>query len=407
MEKVSRRKLLKLSGAGALLGPLGLALQEASAQGGLAYEVQLPENTIYSSCLQCNTGCPIKVKLHEGVAAKIDGNPLSPWTFRPHLPLTTGVEALAKVDGALCPKGQAGIQTAYDPYRIRRVLKRAGPRGSGKWVEIPFEQAVREIVEGGQLFKEIGDERHYPGLREVWALRDPQVMKAMGDAVKAIWAEKDPAKKKALVEKFKEDFKDHLHTLIHPDHPDLGPKNNQVVFAWGRLKAGRSDFIRWFFSQGLGTVNLHGHTTVCQGSMYFTGQAMSEQPTFDASGKLSWSGGAKFYWQADLSKARFVVFVGANVFEGNYGPPCGWAGSRNGRPKGSWSTPSWTPGGRRASREPAAGSPPGRGTTRPLPWGSSASSWSGTRLTAASFPPPTRPQPRPLGKAPGATPAGW
>lgn len=407
MEKVSRRKLLKLSGAGALLGPLGLALQEASAQGGLAYEVQLPENTIYPSCLQCNTGCPIKVKLHEGVAAKIDGNPLSPWTFRPHLPLTTGVEALAKVDGALCPKGQAGIQTAYDPYRIRRVLKRAGPRGSGKWVEIPFEQAVREIVEGGQLFKEIGDERHYPGLREVWALRDPQVMKAMGDAVKAIWAEKDPAKKKALVEKFKEDFKDHLHTLIHPDHPDLGPKNNQVVFAWGRLKAGRSDFIRWFFSQGLGTVNLHGHTTVCQGSMYFTGQAMNEQPTFDASGKLSWSGGAKFYWQADLSKARFVVFVGANVFEGNYGPPCGWAGSRNRRPKGSWSTPSWTPGGRRASREPAAGSPPGRGTTRPLPWGSSASSWSGTRLTAASFPPPTRPQPRPLGKAPGATPAGW
>ncbi|WP_018462066.1 molybdopterin-dependent oxidoreductase [Thermus oshimai] len=330
MEKVSRRELLKLSGAGALLGPLGLALQEASAQGGLAYEVQLPENTIYSSCLQCNTGCPIKVKLYEGVAAKMDGNPLSPWTFRPHLPLNTDLETLAKVDGALCPKGQAGIQTAYDPYRVRRVLKRAGPRGSGKWVEIPFEQAVREIVEGGQLFKEIGDERHYPGLKEVWALRDPQVMKAMGDAVKAIWAEKDPAKKKALVEKFKEDFREHLHTLIHPDHPDLGPKNNQVVFAWGRLKAGRSEFIRWFFGQGLGTVNLHGHTTVCQGSMYFTGKAMSEQPTFDASGKLSWSGGAKFYWQADLSKARFVVFVGANVFEGNYGPPLrvGWITER-------------------------------------------------------------------------------
>ena len=60
--------------------------------------------------------------------------------------------------------------------------------------------------------------------------------------------------------------KEYLHTLINPDHPDLGPKNNQVVFAWGRLKAGRSDFIRWFFSQSFGTVNLHGHTTVCQGS---------------------------------------------------------------------------------------------------------------------------------------------
>ncbi|WP_448567967.1 molybdopterin-dependent oxidoreductase [Thermus sp.] len=330
MEKLSRRELLKLSGAGALLGPLGLALQEASAQGMEAYEVQLPENTIYSSCLQCNTGCPIKVKLYQGVASKIDGNPLSPWTFRPHLPMATDPNTLAKVDGALCPKGQAGIQTAYDPYRIRRVLKRAGPRGSGKWEEIPFQQAVKEIVEGGKLFAHLGDERHYPGLKEVWALKDPEVMARMAQAVKAIWAEKDPAKKKALVEKFKEDFKEHLHTLIDPDHPDLGPKNNQAVFAWGRLKAGRADFIRWFFSQSFGTVNLHGHTTVCQGSMYFTGKAMSEQPTFDASGKLSWSGGAKFYWQADLSKARFVVFVGANVFEGNYGPPLrvGWITER-------------------------------------------------------------------------------
>jgi len=63
MEKLSRRNLLKLSGTGVLLGPLGLALQERGAQGMGAYEIQLPENTIYSSCLQCNTGCPIKVKL--------------------------------------------------------------------------------------------------------------------------------------------------------------------------------------------------------------------------------------------------------------------------------------------------------------------------------------------------------
>ena len=330
MEKLSRRNLLKLSGTGVLLGPLGLALQERGAQGMGAYEIQLPENTIYSSCLQCNTGCPIKVKLYEGVASKIDGNPVSPWTFRPHLPLNTDIHTLAKVDGALCPKGQAGIQTAYDPYRIRKVLKRAGPRGSGKWEEIPFHQAVKEIVEGSKLFAHLGDDRVYPGLKDLWALKDPAVMTRMAQAVRAIWAEKDREKKKALVEKFKEDFKEYLHTLINPDHPDLGPKNNQVVFAWGRLKAGRSDFIRWFFSQSFGTVNLHGHTTVCQGSLYFTGKAMSEQPTFDASGKLSWSGGAKFYWQADLSKARFVVFVGANVFEGNYGPPLrvGWITER-------------------------------------------------------------------------------
>lgn len=326
-KKMTRREALKIGGltaGGALLGEEATRLMTASAQGfspAGKYEVQLADNTIYSACLQCNTGCPIKVKLLDGVAYKIDGNPITPWTMYPHLPMKTGVQELASIDGSLCPKGQAGVQSAYDPYRIRKVLKRAGPRGSGKWSEIPFDQAVAEIAKGGALFASIGDQRQYPGLEEYWAIRDPKVLKDMGDAVTAIWAEKDAAKKKALVEKFKLDFKDHLGAMIDPDHPDLGPKNNQIAFAWGRLKGGRSDFIKWFFSDGLGTTNLHGHTTVCQGSLYFTGKAMSEQLTYDGKGKYSWTGGDKFYWQAELSKAKFVIFVGTNIFEANYGPP--------------------------------------------------------------------------------------
>ena len=326
MKSMQRRDLLKLGalgGGAALLGKQAAeALQGRAAAVPGRYPIQQAENTLYSVCLQCNTGCPIKVKLYEGVAAKIDGNPITPWTLYPHLPYKTDLQTMARVDGALCPKGQSGIQTVYDPYRIRKVLKRAGPRGSGKWVEIPFEQALQEIVEGGQTFASIGDQRNYPGLREYWALRDPKVMKAMGKAVEAIWAEKDKAKKKALVEQFKVEFKDHLDTLIDPDHPDLGPKNNQVVFSWGRLKGGRSDFFKWFFEQSFGTVNLHGHTTVCQGSLYFTGKAMSEQLDFDEKkGRFDWTGGKKFYWQGDLSGAEFVIFVGSNVYEGGYGPP--------------------------------------------------------------------------------------
>ena len=75
--------------------------------------------------------------------------------------------------------GQSGIQTYYDPYRIRKVLKRAGPRGSNKWKTIPFEKFVDEVVGGGALFGELGDDRHYPGFDEVWAIRDPALAKAM------------------------------------------------------------------------------------------------------------------------------------------------------------------------------------------------------------------------------------
>src|SRR5690606_13171813 len=97
------------------------------------------------------------------------------------------------------------------------------------------------------------------------------------DAIKAIWAEKDAEKKKAMVGQFKADFSEHLDKMIDPDHPDLGPKNNQILYFWGRKKGGRSDFANRFFGSGLGTANRHGHTTVCQGSLYFAGKSMSDQ----------------------------------------------------------------------------------------------------------------------------------
>lgn len=314
---IERRRFLK---GAALLGGTALLAQVADIQMGRtaeaddAYPLASAENTIFSVCQQCNTQCGIKVKLLEGVAAKIDGNPYSPMALHPHLPYKTALGQAMPVDAGICPKGQAGIQSAYDPYRLRVVLKRkpGTQRGAGQWITLPFEQAIREIVNGGDLF----GEGQVAGLNELWAVRDQKLLTEMGDFVKKILAEKDKEKKHALVDEFKQTFAAHLDKLIDPDHPDLGPKNNQVAFMWGRLKGGRSDFIQRFTRDGLGSTNTHGHTTVCQGSLYFSGKAMSEQFT---AGKFS--GGEKFYWQAELEHSEFVIFVGASPFEGNYGPP--------------------------------------------------------------------------------------
>ncbi len=315
-----RRDFLKISaligGSVAFLGAIpGLRQYVLSAQEAAAsYPLAEPENQIYTVCLQCNTGCPIKVKLLDGVAVKIDGNPVAPWSMGPHMRYNTPIAELATVEGAICPKGQSGLQTVYDPYRLVSVLKRkpGTPRGGGEWITIPFEQAIEEIVNGGDLF----GEGPVPGLRESYALTDPALAKQMAEAVKAIQDEKDPEAKKARIEEFKRTFADALDLLIDPDHPDLGPKNNQVVFAWGRLKDGRGNLIKRWIGQGFGSVNAHGHTTVCQGSLYFTGKAMSEKYE---DGK--WTGGDKFYWQGDVANSEFVIFVGASPFEGNYGPP--------------------------------------------------------------------------------------
>ncbi len=268
-----------------------------------------PSDYIYSTCLQCNTGCEIKVKIQNGLAVKIDGNPYGPRTMDPHIPWQTPIDQAARLNGVLCPKGQAGIQTAYDPYRIVKVLKRAGARGSGSWVTVPFAQAITEIVEGGVLFPQDGG-KSITGMRELYALKDPKVFADMTADVTLL------QDKKMTVAEFQAKHKDHLGTLIDPDHPDFGSKNNQFVFNWGRLKAGRQDFFLRFVKDSFGSTNAHGHTTVCQGSIYFAGKSMSDQP---AGGK--WTGGAKAYWMADTANAEFIIYWGANVLEGNYGPP--------------------------------------------------------------------------------------
>ncbi len=321
--QVGRRRFLKgavATGAGtAFLGAAGPSVRRALSQAanGESYVLAQADHQIYSICQQCNTQCGIKVKLLDGVAVKIDGNPYSPWNLVPHLKYELPLKDTAMVDAPLCPKGQAGLQTAYDPMRIVRVLKRAGKRGENKWVTIPFEQAVSEIVEGGKLFSSVpGEEnRQVEGLRQLRAVTDAKLLSDMNTAVRAIWAESDRSKKKALVEKFKSDFRAHLDKMIDPEHPDFGPKNNQILYFWGRKKGGRSDIAHRFFGSGLGTANRHGHTTVCQGSLYFAGKSMSDQ--WDGS---KFAGGAKAYWQGDVASAQFVIFVGASPFEGNYGP---------------------------------------------------------------------------------------
>jgi tetrathionate reductase subunit A len=321
--QISRRDFLKVSavaggGAVAFLGGLpqfrqALALSSAAA-GSAGYPLADITNQIHTVCLQCNTGCGIKVKLLEGVAAKIDGNAYSPWTLWPHLPFDKPIKETGSIEGALCPKGQSGLQSAYDPYRIVSVLKRkpGTRRGEGQWETISFEQAIDEVVNGGDLFGEGAVE----GFKDLYALSDPGLGKQMADAVKQIVDEKDPDAKKALVAEFKVTFADHLDKLIDPDHPDLGPKNNQFAFIWGRLKNGRGDLFKRFVGDSFGSINANGHTTVCQGSLYFTGKAMSEQ--WDGS---KFTGGSKFYWQTDVANSDFVIYVGANVFEANYGPP--------------------------------------------------------------------------------------
>ncbi|MFQ6094232.1 MAG: molybdopterin oxidoreductase, partial [bacterium] len=238
--EITRRALLK---TGALLGGSALLMSRVEKAYGLLrsaeaaapgeYPLSSAKNVIYSVCLQCHNACPIKVKVLDGVAVKMDGNPYSAQNMIPNLEQKSSPWTAAKIDAIACPKGQAGVQSLYDPYRIVKVLKRNGPRGSNKWKVIPFSEAIDEIVNGGTLFKSIGESRHVPGLKEIYKLRDPKIAKNMAADSKAV------ARKKMSVGDFKAKFRDHLDLLIDSNHPDLGPLNNQFVLQYGRIEHGR------------------------------------------------------------------------------------------------------------------------------------------------------------------------
>src|SRR4030042_2068991 len=79
------------------------------------YALAKAENTIYSVCLNCHPACSMQAKIQDGILVKLHGNPYSPMNLLPHIPEDTPLAEAATIDAKLCPKGQASIQTLYDP----------------------------------------------------------------------------------------------------------------------------------------------------------------------------------------------------------------------------------------------------------------------------------------------------
>ena len=82
-----------------------------------------------TTCYMCACRCGINVHMKDGKVAYIEGN-------RDH-PVNKGV---------LCAKGASGIMQHLSPARLRAPLKRVGPRGSGEFEEITWEEALETAV---------------------------------------------------------------------------------------------------------------------------------------------------------------------------------------------------------------------------------------------------------------------
>jgi len=95
-----------------------------------------------TTCYMCACRCGINVHLKGDQVAYIEGN-------RDH-PVNRGV---------LCAKGSAGIMQHLSPARLRAPLKRVGPRGSGQFVEISWDEALQTAVDWLQPLRDTAPEK--------------------------------------------------------------------------------------------------------------------------------------------------------------------------------------------------------------------------------------------------------
>jgi len=79
-----------------------------------------------TTCYMCACRCGIRVYLKDGKVRYIEGN-------RDH-PVNKGI---------LCGKGSAGIMQHYSPARLQAPMLRVGPRGSGEFKEISWDEALQ------------------------------------------------------------------------------------------------------------------------------------------------------------------------------------------------------------------------------------------------------------------------
>jgi anaerobic selenocysteine-containing dehydrogenase len=135
MSRLSRRHFLTtLAAAGVVAGSSGWFTSRllAMANEGTLRVPRGPgvEGWVPTLCRMCPAGCGIRVRLVDGLPVGLEGDRTNPLSA-----------------GGLCPAGFAGLHELVHPDRVRTPLRREGPRGSGRWTRVTWDEALEQIAE--------------------------------------------------------------------------------------------------------------------------------------------------------------------------------------------------------------------------------------------------------------------
>jgi len=152
-KRISRRKFMKTSitwFAGTAAG-LGSMQKSTSVKKAAVSRTSLKSlRVIPTTCEQCPAGCGINAYLNGERLVQLLGNPDHPNNL-----------------GGICAKGIAGLNLVNDPERLLYPLKRKGPRGSGQWTKITWDEVystlaarVKEMIRDGRISELVFDKGH-------------------------------------------------------------------------------------------------------------------------------------------------------------------------------------------------------------------------------------------------------
>ena len=102
------------------------------------------EKYLTTVCSMCPSGCGLQVRVVDGRAVKVEGNPLHPLN-----------------QGVCCPKGQASLEALYSPERLpsplrRKVGKEVAASDLAQWEKISWDDALKIVADKLRALREQG-----------------------------------------------------------------------------------------------------------------------------------------------------------------------------------------------------------------------------------------------------------
>jgi len=126
-------------GTAAVAAGAGLSLLRPTDKHTAAQSGSTEETIVKTTCALCPSGCGLDVRVVNGKAVKVEGNPLHPLN-----------------QGVCCLKGQTSLEVLYSPERLEHPRIQTGERGSGEWKEISWDEALELVADKLTELREIG-----------------------------------------------------------------------------------------------------------------------------------------------------------------------------------------------------------------------------------------------------------